>query len=53
MLPIGKYRNERLFYGVRVIMEGFEDKSVRDKVQELLKKHGVEEVREGVQGMLM
>lgn len=33
-------------------MEGFEDKSVLEKVKELLRSNGAEEVREGVQGML-
>jgi hypothetical protein len=51
MLPIDKYKVKKVFYGVKAIMEGFDDKQMLQKVKDVLQSNGAEEVREGVQGM--
>lgn len=51
LLPIEKYKIKKIFYGIRAIVDGFEDKKMLDKIIELLKNNGVEEAKIGLQGM--
>jgi hypothetical protein len=50
-MPFDKYKIKKIFYGVKVIMEGFDDKKMEEKIVELLKSNGAEEVKIGLQGM--